>query len=182
MTAGNEASKIQEHTNMPCGIYSITNKITNECYVGQSFRLRSRISSHKRRLHRNAHINKHLQSAWNKYGSKNFVFRVVEELSDDCTLKELTNAEQKWIDKLHPEYNKAPAAGSLLGFIWSEDSRNKLSKTLIGHIPWDKGLETPEKTKRKMSKAMKGRKLSEEHKKKIGDSVRITKSLKKLNK
>ena len=58
------------------GIYKIINKKTNQCYVGQSSNIKKRLSEHFRLLRLNKHPNKHLQNAYNKYGSENFVGEV----------------------------------------------------------------------------------------------------------
>ena len=59
-------------------IYRITNTINNKCYIGQTKDYEQRFAEHKRLLRRNKHQNPHLQSAWNKYGEKNFSFDVIE--------------------------------------------------------------------------------------------------------
>jgi group I intron endonuclease len=58
------------------GIYKIINKKTNQCYVGQSSNIKKRLSEHFRLLRLKKHPNKHLQNAYNKYGSENFVGEV----------------------------------------------------------------------------------------------------------
>lgn len=44
------------------------------------------------------HNNCHLQNAWNKYGAKNFIFEVIEEVP----LEKQFSVEQKYLDKLQP--------------------------------------------------------------------------------
>lgn len=55
-----------------CGIYKIVNKVTGQCYVGQSVRIQKRLAEHFRLLRLNKHTNPHLQNAYNKYGAHNF--------------------------------------------------------------------------------------------------------------
>jgi len=55
-----------------CGIYRIVNKATNECYVGQSQRVKKRLREHFRLLSSNKHPNPRLQNSYNKYGSDSF--------------------------------------------------------------------------------------------------------------
>lgn len=78
------------------GIYKITNKINNKIYIGSSVDIDKRWKQHIRELKKNKHINKHLQSAWNKYGENNFKFQIVELIQD---VDELQFYEQKWINK-----------------------------------------------------------------------------------
>ena len=55
-------------------IYSIINNKTKERYVGQTIDLERRKKEHFKDLEDNKHLNKKLQSAWNKYGKNNFSF------------------------------------------------------------------------------------------------------------
>lgn len=79
----------------PC-IYMIQNRIDRKVYIGQTNRtLDERLRVHKSRLKRNSHENKYLQSAWNKYGEENFIFKVLE----NCSTDELDEREKFWIKK-----------------------------------------------------------------------------------
>lgn len=53
------------------------------CYIGSSKNLKNRIAKHKALLRKNKHENAHLQSAWNKYGEKSFVFEIIEFCLED---------------------------------------------------------------------------------------------------
>lgn len=76
------------------GIYKIENKVNGKVYVGQSVNIELRWGNHKSELKHNNHNNKYLQRAWNKYGSENFEFTVLEE----CELRELNSKEIFWIE------------------------------------------------------------------------------------
>ena len=57
------------------GIYGIKNIINNKIYIGQTREsFIKRYWHHRCLLNNNHHDNPHLQSAWNKYGSDNFIF------------------------------------------------------------------------------------------------------------
>lgn len=60
-------------------IYSIRNVINNRIYIGQTTKDYSSYIrwNHINRLNTNKHKNSHLQSSWNKHGSKNFEFKVL---------------------------------------------------------------------------------------------------------
>ena len=77
-----------------CGIYCIKNLVNNKVYIGQSIDIDKRWYTHKSELNRNAHKNKKLQNAWNKYGSSQFEFRILKVCSKD----ELDNFEKYYID------------------------------------------------------------------------------------
>lgn len=61
------------------GVYKIKNIKTEKFYIGStidSFKIR--LKAHREALVRGTHKNRHLQNAWNKYGSDAFVFEIVE--------------------------------------------------------------------------------------------------------
>ncbi len=84
------------------GIYVIINTYNNKKYVGQSVDLFTRKKKHFYDLRNKKHQNTHLQNACNLYGVGNFVFAVLEYVSNNS---ELLEREQYWIDELQPEYN-----------------------------------------------------------------------------
>ena len=55
-------------------IYKITNKITNQNYIGQTIDINRRKRTHFNTLRSNTHDNPKLQASWNKYGEENFEF------------------------------------------------------------------------------------------------------------
>lgn len=82
------------------GIYKIENKVNGKIYVGQSSIIETRWYNHVRELNKNIHTNKYLQSAWNKYGEKNFEFKILEE----CSIDSLDEREIFWIERLNSYY------------------------------------------------------------------------------
>lgn len=95
------------------------------------------------------HPNIHLQRAFNKYGEDSFKHEILEL----CEPKDCVDREQYWMDLLKPQYNLCPQARNsfgikrsaetcrkiglskmgnqnLLGKVWSQESRNKLTKSL----------------------------------------------------
>jgi len=90
------------------GIYKITNLVTNKVYIGSAKNIDARIKAHISKLKGNFHINKHLQSSYNKYKEENFKFEIIREVSNSI----LRRAEQFYINKyqsINPKYgyNKA---------------------------------------------------------------------------
>lgn len=82
---------------MNSGIYTITSLVDNKILVGQSISIKNRISQHKHALKNNLHDNKHLQSAYNKYGHKNFVFEILIL----CNEQYLFSEEHYWCNMLN---------------------------------------------------------------------------------
>ena len=74
-----------------CGIYKIVNTVTQQCYVGQSVRVKKRLHEHFRLLRLDKHPNQHLQRAYNKYGAKAFYGDVEIECNNLAELDMLEN-------------------------------------------------------------------------------------------
>ena len=70
--------------------------------MGSSNDIQLRWRKHKSDLNNQNHVNEHLQHSWNKYGSNNFEFSIVEELSKE----KLMEVEQKHLDVANKEKNR----------------------------------------------------------------------------
>ena len=92
------------------GIYKIINLQTGKYYVGSTKDFKIRKQCHFSRLKCNTHTNKHLQSAYNKYGKNNFKFEIIEYVKEELLL----DVEQSYIDDSTKEeiYNKTYIAGA----------------------------------------------------------------------
>ncbi|KAF1107984.1 hypothetical protein B8V09_03520 [Streptococcus agalactiae] len=105
-----------------------------------------------------------------KIGSNNFKLEILEY----CELSVLLIREQYYIDLLKPEYNILKIAGSLKGFLHSEETKLKMSIDRQGENHPLFGKSHSEETKEKISASLKGenhfmfgKTHSEETKKKI---------------
>ena len=112
------------------GIYKITNLQNNKIYIGKSTAVNYRWKKHLWFLKRNKHVNRHLQSAFNKYGENKFIFEIIEE----CSLEDLNSREIYWINllkSLTPSigYNKTKGGD---GLIATNEIKDKISKSLLG--------------------------------------------------
>lgn len=155
-------------------IYLVTCLANGKVYVGQTSRtLERRWAGHvkKSRKPRN-----HFHSAIQKYGSENFK---IEELasykaSSKIELKALLDdAERSYIEKynsLHEGYNSTVGGEGTLGFRFSDESKDKLSKLNSGENNPNFGKVTSEETKEKIRKARIGHPVSEETRRKISES------------
>jgi group I intron endonuclease len=63
-----------------------------------------------------------------KYGYSNFSLEILEY----CDVANLTEREQYYFDKLNPRYNTLKIAGSSLGHKLTEETKEKISKSLKG--------------------------------------------------
>lgn len=76
------------------GIYKITNKITGECYVGQSTDIHARWAQHRRNAVAKEKVRKYaLYRDIRRYGYSAFEFEILEE----CKKSELDARENYWI-------------------------------------------------------------------------------------
>ena len=90
-----------------CGIYKITNTITNDCYIGSSKDVKRRWAEHKKPSRWNKCPNNQLYQDMRKYGTDKFVFEVLEEVE----IEKLKETEQQFIETLKPTYNNINANG-----------------------------------------------------------------------
>lgn len=113
------------HNNDQCGIYSITNKLNGKRYIGQTYNFKYRWMRHRSYLKHNTEHNAHLQNAWNKYGSENFEFEIIE----NCPFNQLDEREIFWInyfDSKDNGYNFADGGLGCKGYKHSEEEIRKM--------------------------------------------------------
>jgi group I intron endonuclease len=186
------------------GIYLITNQINGNRYIGSSVKVIKRWKNHQYLLKLNQHKNTHLQNAWNLYGAEVFDFSVLTEcIAERRVLLEL---EQYYIDLHQPEYNICPTAGSRLGSKASEETKARMSASMVGknigkvRSPKTRALlkeiatNISDDTRTKMAAAKLGRQVPEETKARMSaaatgrakdpkaiDKMQATKALKLFN-
>ena len=145
------------------GIYCIENKVNHMKYIGQSINIHKRWQEHKRELNKGTHHNDHLQNAWALYGSKNFLFTVLEL----CDKESLDTLEKRWVETLNTMDRKCgynigtPGNCCMLHRHHTLSSRKKMSEWKKLHtIGKDNGFYGKKHTKStldKISKKLKGR-------------------------
>lgn len=150
---------------MYSGIYCIKNIKNNKVYIGQSSDVFSRLKKHYNNLIRNKHINKHLQSSFNKYGSDNFEYSIICEVS----VEQLDVAERTTIymfTSTNPIFGFNKTVGGE-GGTPTEETRRKISISKIGKYS---GTNNPMFGKTGKNHPFFGRNHSEETRKKISIS------------
>lgn len=129
-------------------IYRVKNKENNKVYIGQTIRsICERWNGHCSSAKRGA--NNLFHNAISKYGKDAFI---VEELAKADNQDQLDQLEKFYIEinnSLHPNGYNLKTGGSN-GVIYSDESKEKMSKAKIGKI-------ASETTKQKMSKSHKKR-------------------------
>jgi group I intron endonuclease len=143
------------------GIYKITNPI-GEIYIGQAVDIEKRWQQHRYESNWNYYK---LYNSFRKYGVDQHTF----EVQKPCLREELNRLERHYQEKfdtvqngLNHLYQEADEKPKIL----SEETKRKISKANKGK----KRTPHTEEHKRKISEAMKGEKLSEEHKRRISET------------
>ena len=88
------------------GIYKITNKSVNKCYIGESLDIGKRWKQHIKDLSSSKHCNYKLQEDYDRFGIESFTFEIVEVLNNSD--KEVINLKMELIyleDKYIKKYN-----------------------------------------------------------------------------
>jgi group I intron endonuclease len=153
---------------MASGIYCIENINNNKKYIGYSRNFSIRFGLHKSYLRRNLHVNRYLQSAWNKYGEECFNFYIIEEYPKDEELLKLMEIYFIAYNNSYYADNcgyNLTRGGEASGRIVSDETRIKLS---LSHV----GYKWSEESKEKLSKTNKGKKRP--HFRKFTDEERQT--------
>lgn len=122
------------HMSTKFGIYAIMGP-NNKVYIGSTARnFYDRLCAHMSTLRKNKHSSILLQRAWNKYGEYAFEFKIIEVLQDKktCIPREIINIELYKANEPLFGYNVSKVVNNRLGHIQSEETKNKISKSLKG--------------------------------------------------
>lgn len=138
-------------------VYGWYNKVNNKWYIGSSRNIKARYLAHLKVLKEGTHWNKHLLSAWKKYGEESFDFIILEQYID---VKELHIREQYHMDgkkSYLPEYGYNATRHALPGVDnrgrklppQSEETKEKRRRSLIGKNKGKKYKHTLEQNRQK---------------------------------
>lgn len=141
----NQRTLIRTENSGKLGIYAWENKINGKLYIGSGDPLYLRISDYYQKWYMDSRSNLYIVRALSKHGMTNFSLHILEYTNEE----NLIACEQKWIDKLKPEYNINPIAGNSKGYKHSPESIEKMQ--LLA-----KGRKHTEETKKGMSINRKG--------------------------
>lgn len=145
------------------GIYKITSP-KGKLYIGQAIDIEKRFNQYRQINH--CKSQKKLYNSLKKYGPNTHIFEILEE----CGIEELNARERYWQDYfnvLEKGLNLKLTSTTQNKTILSEETKKKISNSLKGNIPWNKGGQMPQDVKNKISGKLKGRKLSEDVKEKL---------------
>lgn len=168
-----------ENNSNKSGIYQIKNIQNGKVYIGSTKCFKVRASQHESALKKGYHGNKHLLASWNKYGSENFVFEVIEVIEDSIDVireKEqvyinsfLSNWEQcynldKKTNRCQKTWSKNPDVTirkKRMNMIsrWASDSSYR--ERMSGHNSPNYGKQLSQNQKEKLLSAIKGNKWNQ---------------------
>lgn len=83
---------------MSRGIYKITNKINQKSYIGKSTNIEERWNYHKTHFNYEKEYEKPLYKAFRKYGLENFIFEIIETLTETEYQEKINQKESYWIE------------------------------------------------------------------------------------
>jgi len=133
------------------GVYMLTNKLTNDIYIGQSVDISKRFRNYFNLNYIKSKSNLIISRTLIKYGYSNFSVTILEY----CDKFDLNKREQYYFNILNPQYNILKIAGSSRGFKHSEETKMKISKSLKEIYKKEKsallGRTHTEETKKLMS-------------------------------
>lgn len=135
-------------------VYIATNKINGKSYIGQTIqKLSCRISGHKYNSI-TLGTRRYFYNAIRKYGFENFEWNILCECD---TKDELDEMEYHYIKQYHTHhldngYNLSYGGEeNNVGFKMSDETKEKMSRSRKGQIPWIKGRHHTDETKEKIS-------------------------------
>lgn len=96
-----------QQTPRAIGVFLIRNNLNDKVFVAAGVDLRGLMNRHKFQLSNGNHANQQLQADWNEFGSNNFAFEIVDELSPRAGAEvdyraEVAFLEDLWLQKLKP--------------------------------------------------------------------------------
>lgn len=147
-------------------IYKTINEINGKCYIGQTIKpLSERKKSHLQRA--NAGTDFYFYRAIRKYGFDNFKWEIIEECSSKEEMDEMEYHYIKQYNSFKPNgYNLTWGGEGNHGFKHSEESKRKIGLKSKGKNNGMYGRKRSQRVKDIVSKANKGRKLTENQLKK----------------
>jgi len=134
------------------GIYMLTNKLTNDIYIGQSADISKRFKNYFNFSYIKSKDSFIISRALLKYGYSNFSVTILEY----CDKSNLIVREQYYFNKLNPQYNILKIAGSSTGFKHSPETllkfkNRKLNPEALANLKRSKAGLAPSSPLRKIN-------------------------------
>lgn len=172
LDAAESKSVILKENEGKSGIYLWENKLNGKIYIGSSIDLKRRLTTYYNFNHLNKNLTRYINNALLKDGHFVFSLYILEYCSDK---KDLINREQYYFDLLNPTYNICKTAGSTLGRLHTDESKEKISGSKLSTNVKDDnhfyGKNHSEEAREKMAKSKLSTVLSVEVKEKISATL-----------
>lgn len=122
-------------------VYQLRNKINDKKYIGKSWNPEKRWVGHQKTA-KSGHQNL-LCRAIRKHGIENFELTILHKCRSERRTFLLESFFIRTNKTLAPNgYNLTLGGEGMSGFIFNQESRNKMSKIHKNQIPWNKGKKT----------------------------------------
>ena len=104
-------------------IYGVVHIESGKTYVGRTIcKPTKRFREHRCMLRNDRHSSFQVQADWNLYGASAFRFDILQDLGDNVSKERLSEAEQRWIDRMNESgllYNTYTRAdGAQMEYFW----------------------------------------------------------------
>ncbi|AKQ08406.1 homing endonuclease [Bacillus phage PBC2] len=168
-------------------VYMIVNTINDKAYIGKTTNIQRRMSRHKSDAING--VNKYLYNGMRKHGIENFIYYILEEAYSESELNDLEIYYIALYDTYkgygynmseggdgflsgenHPMYGMKGDKNHNFGRKHTSEWREEHSQRMKGDGNPFYGKSHTEESKKRMSDSKLGRKLSEEHKKKVSEN------------
>jgi uncharacterized protein YcfL len=143
------------------------NRLNHKFYIGSASNLYNRLNQYFYPSH--LYKNRVIHKALLKYGHYSFFLIILYNFNYKVDRNILLKKEQYYMDLLKPYYNMTKSAFNTQGFIFSEESKRKMSLA-------NKGKKVSDETRIKLSLALSGSK-NPQFGKKVSDETRMKLSL-----
>lgn len=152
------------------GIYCFKNLVNGKVYIGQSVNIQRRYKQHLSNINNLKH-QEAIYLALRKYGVENFSFEILKE----CDINNLSKFEQYYISKYDAYgcngYNETVGGEGSIGYKHTKESKEKMSASRKGRIVNEEWKQHMRDSSTHHTPWNKDKKLSEEHKEKISNSL-----------
>jgi group I intron endonuclease len=129
-------------------VYKVINKINNKVYIGQTSKtLENRIKSHIKEANNNSNLLLH--KAIRKYGIDNFSWEIIKHCSTVQELNDTEIATIKLYKSIENGYNITKGGVGILGYKHTDKTKSKISKLGKGRKISDIGIKNMSNAKKK---------------------------------
>ncbi|MEC0709176.1 GIY-YIG nuclease family protein [Bacillus haynesii] len=134
------------------GIYKIVCKENQKVYIGKSVNIKVRWCRHRYDLRDGIHWNRQLQQDYDKYGLEGFQFEIIHKIPNDAEPQSLDELEKEFIklyNSFEEGYNETLGGTGNLGKTFSQEVRDKMSKSRKGRKHTKESIDKISNSKKK---------------------------------